>query len=197
MWFKLVFGIAFVFAATVATRTARLASREHGSSLNQLSNEVRGLIIIRATLGIVFYSALIAWLVWPSRLRWMYVPIPDSVRWVAVGLLAPTLFLFARSFQALGANYRGGVGLYPDHTLVMSGPYGRVRHPIYAAFIAIMSLVLVLSANWVLGASGLLLVVSIAIGRIPIEERELHERFGSLWEVHRARTGSLLPRVWS
>jgi len=196
MWFKLAFGISFVFAAAVATRTARLAAREHGGPLSQLSNEVRSLIAVRVTLGIVFYAALLAWMFWPRALPWMYVAIPVTLRWAAVGLLVPTLIVFAASFQALGVNYRGGVGLYPDHALVTSGPYRRIRHPIYLAFIAIMILVLFLSANWLLAFSGLLLVVSIAIGRIPVEERQLHERFGQSWETYQAGTGRLLPRLW-
>lgn len=195
MWFKLAFGVAFGVALTVAARTARLAAERHGGGVNQLAHEIRGLIAVRAALGIIFYAALAAWLFWPAAGAWMYLPLPDAVRWTAVGLLVPTLIGFAASFRALGANYRGGVGLYPNHVLVTTGPYRFLRHPIYAGFITLMCLVLLLSANWVLGVSGLLLVVSIAVARIPVEERELHERFGGTWESYRARTGSVLPRV--
>jgi protein-S-isoprenylcysteine O-methyltransferase Ste14 len=87
------------------------------------------------------------------------------------------------------------VGLYPNHALVTTGPYRLIRHPIYLAFIAIMCLVFVLSANWLLGLSGLLLVGSIAIARIPIEERELHERFGMSWQTYQEQTGKFFPRV--
>lgn len=196
MWFKVTFGIAFIFTATVAATTARSAARRHGDAVNQLSHEVRGLLVLRGVLGVVFYSALLAWLVWPQSLTWMYLPIPFTLRWIAAILLIPVLALFAASFRALGTNYRGGVGLYDDHSLVTSGPYHRIRHPIYVAFIVIMTLVLVLSANWVLGISGLLLVTSIAIARIPIEERQLQGRFGRSWETYRAQTGTVLPRVW-
>jgi protein-S-isoprenylcysteine O-methyltransferase Ste14 len=132
---------------------------------------------------------------WSRSLTWMYLPIPMPLRWIAVGLLLPTLGLFAASFHALGANYRGGVGLYRAHVLVTRGPYARIRHPIYVAFIAIMGLVLLISANWILGLSGLLLVGSIAVARIPVEECQLHERFGASWDAYRAQTGSVFPRV--
>lgn len=87
------------------------------------------------------------------------------------------------------------VGLYDNHALISRGPYRRIRHPIYLAFISIMLLILVLAANWVLGVSGLLLVTSIAVVRIPIEERQLHVRFGAAWESYRAGTGIMLPHV--
>lgn len=193
MWFRLIFGVSFVFAMTVAAKTARHATRHHGEALNQLSHEVRGLLVLRAALGIVFYAALAAWLFWPRNLAWMYLPIPTPFRWTAAVLLVPTLTLFAAAFRALGTNYRGGVGLYRDHTLVTTGPYRQIRHPIYAAFITIMALVLLLSANWLLGVSGLLLVSSIAMARISIEERQLHERFGQVWEDYREQTGAIVP----
>ena len=191
MWFKLAFGISFLFAVTVAAKTAR----RHGGTLNHLSHEVRGLLFLRAALGIVFHTALAAWMFRAHSATWMYLPIPMALRWTAVGLLLPTLAFFAASFHALGANYRGGVGLYPAHTLVTSGPYHYIRHPIYVAFIGIMGLVLLLSANWVLGLSGLLLVASIAVARIPIEERQLHAHFGTAWEAYCTRTGSIVPRI--
>jgi protein-S-isoprenylcysteine O-methyltransferase Ste14 len=194
IWFKLAFVISFVCAMVVAARTARFAARQHGGALNQFAHEVRALLVVRAVLGTVFYSALIAWMFWPRSLTWMFLPIPLMLRWMAVGLLIPTLAVFTASFRALGVNYRGGVGLYPDHALVTTGPYRQIRHPIYVAFIAIMCLVLLVSANWVLGLFGLLLVVSIAVARIPIEERQLHERFGKTWEAYQARTGKVILR---
>ena len=195
MWFKLAFVVAFITAATVAATTARRATRQHGGTLNQLSQEVPGLLAVRAALGLVFYAILIAWLVWPGALSWTYLPVPVFLRWLAVALLVPVLAFFVWSFRTLGANYRGGVGLYEDHELVTTGPYRRIRHPIYAAFIAIMLLVLLLSANWVLGLSGFLLVVSIAVVRIPIEDRQLHERFGKSWEVYRDQASLFFPRA--
>ena len=195
IWFKLAFVLAFVFAVRVAASTARQAAQRHGGPLNQLTHEVRGLLIIRAALGIVFYFALMLWLCWPRALLWSYFPAPMALRWAAVVLFVPVLAFFAWSFRTLGTNYRGGVGLYDHHELVSTGPYRWIRHPIYAAFIAIMLLVAVLSANWVLGLSGLLLVSSIAAIRIPIEERELRERFGTAWDAYRERTGRMMARA--
>ena len=140
----------------------------------------------------MFYAALFAWLFASQRARWAYVDVPSALRWSALVALVPVLVLFRSSFQQLGTNYRGGVGLYERHELVVRGPYAVVRHPIYAAFIAIMLLVLLLSANWVLGLSGLLLVSSIAVVRIPVEEHQLRERFGSAWTDY-ANNGIAIP----
>jgi len=193
--FKLIFLLVFAFSTTVAAMTARSAGRRHGSSLNHLSHEVRGLILVRVALGLVFYSTLIAWMFLPRALTWSYLPLPIMVRWIGAALLVPALAFFAWSFHSLGVNYRGGVGLYEEHQLVTTGPYRWLRHPIYAAFISIMLLVVPLSGNWLLGLSGLALVVSIAVVRIPVEEAQLHERFGSAWEHYRDTTACLLPGI--
>ncbi len=62
-------------------------------------------------------------------------------------------------------------------------------------FVTIMLLVTVISTNWGLGLSGLLLVGSIAVVRIPVEERELSERFGATWDAYARRTGRVMPRL--
>lgn len=195
MWFKFAFIASFLIAVTVAGSSARRATRHHGEALNQLTHEVPGLIALRALLGLVFYASLAAWMFWPVSFSWSYLPVPTWLRWLATGLLVPVLAFFIWSYRTLGRNYRGGVGLYADHDLVTTGPYGRIRHPIYVTFIVLMVLVLLISANWVLGVSGLLLVSSIAMVRIPVEESELREQFGLAWDAYSARVGRMLPRL--
>jgi protein-S-isoprenylcysteine O-methyltransferase Ste14 len=195
MWFKLIFLSAFAFATAIAAATARRSRRRHGGSLNHLSHEVRALLFVRGALGLVFYSALIAWMLFPGSMAWSYLPLPIEARWLGAALLAPALAFFAWSFHSLGENYRGGVGLYEAHQLVTTGPYRWMRHPIYLAFSCIMLLLLPLSGNWVLGLSGLALVMSIAVVRIPIEERQLDERFGPAWKRYRDNTGLFLPWI--
>ena len=195
MGFKIAFAAAFGFAVFVAAGTAKLAARRHGGALNQLTHEIRWLLWLRGALGLIFYAALGAWMFWPGALAWSYLEVPLPVRWLAVALLVPTLAFFAWSFRSLGESYRGGIGLYEDHVLVTAGAYRLLRHPIYVSFIAVMLLVFVLSANWLLGLSGLLLVTSIAAARIPTEERELRERFGAAWTAYSGETGRLIPRL--
>lgn len=191
--FQLVFGVAFLWAAIVGARAAKRAVRVHGGSINQLANEARGLVAVRATLGLVFYAALGGWLFAPHAFAWAYLSVPSALRWTSALLLVPTLAFFTWSYATLGSNYRGGIGLYDGHVLVTRGPYAIVRHPIYLAFIVIMLLALPLTANWVIGTSGLALVSLIALVRIPQEERQLHERFGAAWAAYASRTRCLLP----
>lgn len=173
MLFTITFLVAFVAAAWIASATARRASRRHGGSMNQLTNELHGLIVVRAALGLVFYAALVAWLFDLRAGRWLSFALPTSARWLSVALILPVLVFFGWSFRGLGANYRGGVGLYDAHELVTTGPYRVIRHPIYVSFIAIILLIFGPSANWVLGVSGFLLVASIAAEEMRAQAAKL------------------------
>src|SRR5262245_10610478 len=128
---KIVFGVAFVWAATVATLSAKLAARTHGKPVSQLANEVRWLIAARAALGIGFYAALFAWIFDWRAADWMAFDAPDRIRILAVVAMLPIMAFFTWSFRSIGANYRGGVGLYDGHALITTGAYARLRHPIY------------------------------------------------------------------
>src|SRR4029079_14308543 len=105
------------------------AARCHGGVINQLSHEVRSLIVIRAALGLIFYAALTVWLFDVRAGAWSSLPVPEMTRWLAAVVLRPTLVFFTWSFRSLGTNYRGGVVLYDAHVLVTTGPYRLMRHP--------------------------------------------------------------------
>ena len=192
--FKLVFVLLFVAVAVVASRTARRAARAHGASLNQLHHEAPGLIAIRSVLGLAFYAMLFVWLLRSEVPGWTRIPLAPGVRWAAVALVPAAVAVFAWSFASIGEQYRGGVGLHARHRLVTTGAYRFTRHPLYLSFILLMLLAACVSANWIIGVSGLGLVALIALIRIPIEERELAGRFPEAWPAYHAKTGRLLPR---
>lgn len=193
-YFQLAFLALFITTLTIAGAGARTAARTHGSSLNQLTNEVRGLIIARATLGLVFYAAVGMWVFAPARWGWTRMGWPATARIAAAILCIPVLIFFRWAFATLGPNYRGGVGLYERHMLVTHGPYRFVRHPIYMSFVALMFLSTLLTDNWLLGLSGVLLVLTIALVRSPVEDRELEGRFGAEWQEYSRRTPAYVPR---
>jgi protein-S-isoprenylcysteine O-methyltransferase Ste14 len=193
--FKIAFLVMFAAVAVIATRTAKRAARVHGGGVNQLQHEARGLIAIRGALGLAFYAMLMVWLFRREPLEWTRLPVVPFVRWIAVGLMPLGIALFAWGFASIGDQFRGGVGLYDDHRLVTTGAYRFVRHPIYLSFIVLMLVAAVVSANWVIAAAGLALVSIIPLIRIPIEERELAERFSSEWTRYRDATGCFLPRA--
>ena len=98
-----------------------------------------------------------------------------------------------RSHRDLKRQWSSGLELIEGHTLVTSGVYARIRHPMYAAFaLGALSQALLLP-NWIAGCAGLVGVALFLLLRLPREEKLLAGAFGADWAAYRARTGPFWP----
>jgi len=95
--------------------------------------------------------------------------------------------------HALGLQLSGTLHLREDHQLVQHGPYAKVRHPMYTAFVLLFTGIGLLMQNVPVLVMMLATQVWTVGLRLPAEERSLHERFGEAWEAYRQRTGALTP----
>lgn len=77
-------------------------------------------------------------------------------------------------------------------TLLTSGIYGRIRHPIYTFTVLafLVTPLMTLDRLVLVAATGLYLVWG-----IPMEERKLVASFGDAYEAYRARVPAVLPRL--
>lgn len=126
--------------------------------------------------------------------RW-WTPFPEGwfVTLAGAALACAGEAIRLRALRHLGANFSYVVRVGARQTLVTDGPYGRVRHPLYAGLLVYFAGVpLVVREFWswfvVMGWVG----VSVAI-RIRREERALETRFGDAFRAWKARTALLLP----
>ena len=94
----------------------------------------------------------------------------------------------------LGNNVSPTVVTRKRHTLVTSGPYRWVRHPLYGmGFIAYTGFAL-LAENWFIALMAVLKLIILRI-RLDQEEARLIERFGSEYRQYMQRTGRFLPKI--
>ncbi|MCI0354434.1 MAG: isoprenylcysteine carboxylmethyltransferase family protein [Acidobacteria bacterium] len=130
----------------------------------------------------------------PEVLAWADLPLPASLRWVgtAFSLLALGLLLWVH--VTLDRNFSGDLRIRRGHTLVTTGPYRYVRHPMYSAFFLLLFGFLLLTANGFLGGVGLAMMGLVAALRTAREEQMLRDAFGDEYRQYAARTGRLLPR---
>jgi protein-S-isoprenylcysteine O-methyltransferase Ste14 len=82
-----------------------------------------------------------------------------------------------------------------EQTLIMSGPYQFIRHPIYTAFILILGSTLFISANWLIGFAWIGMTSLEIASRIGFEEGLMLEYFGDTYREYMKRTGQLLPKI--
>ena len=114
---------------------------------------------------------------------------------VVVALMGGAIALFVASSRALGRNWSLVARTRSDHELVRSGPYARVRHPIYLAMLLFLLGLAVAMGHW-----GQLIVAIplflIGTGiRTRAEDRLLEEGFGDAFRQYRNSTPALFPKI--
>jgi protein-S-isoprenylcysteine O-methyltransferase Ste14 len=100
--------------------------------------------------------------------------------------------LWARIY--LGRNWSGAVRISEDHELIRSGPYARIRHPIYSGLLLAILGTAVVLGRW-RGIAALMVAIVGFAYKAKREERLLAQEFGSAFEEHRRRTGFFIPRL--
>jgi protein-S-isoprenylcysteine O-methyltransferase Ste14 len=136
------------------------------------------------------------------RPRWL--PPALSHRFIAEGpgiaLLALVLviagMLFAYWARAhLGRNWSGEVMVKVGHTLITSGPYRSVRHPIYSGMtLALVGTVLATGAPY--GFIALALILFGFLVRVRLEEALMRETFPVDYDDYSRHTARLIPGVY-
>src|SRR6476620_3819743 len=195
--FKLSFVALFVSAVAIRVHYQRLAGTygkgvaKHAES--HLAHEAKPLLIIRPLLGLPWYGVVLCWFFAPRWVSWSFLRMPLWLRAAGLVLAALGLLLLWRSHHALGKNFRPTLEVSPDQELVTTGPYKYVRHPLYVAFLLMLTSTGLLSSNWFIGVVGVLLIASITVVRIPGEEMLLEQHFGEQYREYRQRTPALLP----
>lgn len=123
-----------------------------------------------------------------------FVPEAEGLRMVALILIVAGLAFSIWARRHLGKFWSGRVTLKEGHQLIQSGPYARVRHPIYSGIALALMGTALFSGQWrtLMGAA------IIIVGHWQKSRREealLASQFGPSYEEYRKRTGSLLPRL--
>jgi len=167
-----------------------------GISRNALYTPTEGLLVavpLRLLL-VASVVGMVVYLVNPARMAWSTIPLPLWMRWLGfpVGLCA--IFLVHWVLKSLGQNFSTSLTIKEKQTLVTHGPYRRVRHPMYTAFILLWVAFLLLSANWFIGFTGIVAFVWTTVIRTPKEEEMMFDRFGEEYLAYKQRTGRYLPR---
>ncbi len=120
---------------------------------------------------------------------------PGWLPLLGIPLLVPGLWLFRRSHTDLGRNWSVTTELREDHTLVTSGVYQRVRHPMYTSLFFVFAAFPFFVHNWIAGFAGLAAFAVMYVVRVPYEESMMTDRFGEAYAAYQQRTGRLWPRL--
>ena len=165
-----------------ARHVRRVAARELGRD-----NFFYWLVFISYVLALVYAFS--------SLLDNAHIGVPDAMRWLGAPVGLAGVALFALTHRALGRNWSGVLEIAEKHSLIVSGPYQRVRHPMYTAFFCIALANAFLSANSIVALVGVTAVTMMYVARVADEEAMLIEQFGNEYRRYMLRTGRLLPKL--
>jgi protein-S-isoprenylcysteine O-methyltransferase Ste14 len=156
--------------------------------------ESAGLIVARSVLGAPLAAATVAYCFFPSAWTWAIVLLPGILRAAGAILAAGALCLLLSVHFALGKGFATWPAPRTNQHLVTKGPYALVRHPMYAAYFVLFVGAFLLSGSWLMGSSGLAVIVLLMTLRRRREEELLSLRFGEEYERYRRATGMFIPR---
>lgn len=115
---------------------------------------------------------------------------------VAVGTWAVAKMGWARLLFA-GALFPPGAGAEENDVpqrLVVEGPYRYVRNPLYDTDFCLILGTALLTRNWFLAVLAALYLAQLAL-QLPLEERELSERFGAPYRRYCELVPRFVPRL--
>ena len=191
--FRLILIIAFICMMAIRvyyqSKTVREQSHFHfrEGALSLLFGSIAALTAIVFGAEYIFF---------PGTFAFAYtVPFPEAVRWLGVAVLAVGIGVLGAAHHHLGLSFSSFVGDKDNHLLVQSGPYRRIRHPIYLAYILSYLGGGLVAGNWVLTFIPVACFAVLAAIRMPKEERLMTELFGEKYIAYMQRTGRLLPKI--
>ncbi len=185
---------AAVLATTMAVGVrARLRAHHAGGNVPRRAEGIALMIGLRGVAG-VWAFGFMAWLIDPRWIRWAELPLPGFLRWTGALLLMLSVPLYAWVFHHLGLNLTDTVVVRHQATLIRTGPYRWMRHPLYGFGGLFVTGWMLVTANALVMVAGIA-AAALIVARTRIEERFLIERFGDAYRDYMARTGRFFPRI--
>jgi protein-S-isoprenylcysteine O-methyltransferase Ste14 len=150
---------------------------------------------VSEVLGLIGFISVIAFVINPNWLAFASLSFPVWLRWVGIALALAGFALLQWAQVTLGKSWSDTPRMMKEQTLITSGPYQFIRHPIYTAFVLILGSALLISANWLIGLAWLGMTVLEVASRVGFEESLMLEYFGDQYREYMKKTGRLLPRL--
>ncbi len=128
--------------------------------------------------------------------RFADYPFMPVASYLGIAVDIGALWLFYRTHRDLGHNWSVSLDLRERHTLVTTGIYATVRHPMYAGFWLMAVAQALLLPNWVAGFAGLVGFGILFFGRVRREEEMMITAFGDEYRVYMRRTARVVPWLY-
>ena len=138
----------------------------------------------------IFYS-LIRFNIGELSITNLYLRIPLTVLGLIVIIIGT--FVNVKGRLLLGANLANQIKIYKDHTLVISGIYSKVRHPLYASLIWMFYAASIIYLNYAAFLANTLIFLPFMYYRAKQEENMLRQQFKN-YNDYSKKVGMFFPK---
>ena len=150
-------------------------------------------VISFAILG--YFASIILYMLNQPWFAWTQIPFyPEFVRWIGILIALVTIPFLGWIHRTLDRQYSACLQIIESHSLITSGPYAKVRHPMYTVLNAFAFGVSLLTANFLVIGFAILLVIPFPFVARK-EEVMLLDTFGEEYSEYMKRTGRFFPRI--
>ena len=191
--FRLLAVIILFTAVGISAYFRRKADRDSGEKISRRVDGTAMMTIIRS-LGLVLWLSPLVYLINPQWMAWSQMGVSDWIRWLGVGIGIACIGLIYWLFSSIGSGITPTSATRRQHTLVTSGPYRWVRHPLYTVGTSLFISFGMIADNWFITMLGILTFIVMAM-RTPKEEANLIEKFGDEYREYMKHTGRFLPKL--
>ncbi len=133
--------------------------------------------------------------IFTQKLEFANYFLPSWAGWLGAPTFAIALWLLWRSHKDLGKNFSLTTETKEEQTLVTTGVYKKIRHPMYTAHLIWAIAQAMLLQNWIAGPTFLITNLLLYIRRIPREEEMMIKEFGNEYLNYMKKTGRLVPKI--
>ncbi len=151
-----------------------------------------GILLVILTYAEIVVVVLFLWA--PSWMAWADLVFPFWIHLTGAILLICSIPYMVWVHRTLGQHYSYALETKTEQKLITSGPYSRVRHPLYSAH-NLFNLGMVFLTAY----SPLILFAIIGVpftyARMKSEEKMMIEKFGGEYEEYLKRTGRIFPKL--
>jgi protein-S-isoprenylcysteine O-methyltransferase Ste14 len=191
--FRILAALILFAGVGISSYFRRKADKDTGE---KISRKVDGSVMMTVIKigGLFLWLTPLVYLINPNWMQWTKIGLPESIRWLGVGLGILCVFGIYWLFSSIGSGISPTSATRKEHKLVTSGPYRWVRHPLYTVGASLFIAFGMMADNWFIAALGVLAFIGMAI-RTPKEEANLIEKFGDEYREYMKRTGRFFPKI--
>ena len=158
-----------------------------------IEREGRGMFAVRVVAFLLMLALLALYALNSPWIGALSISLPGWLRWVGFALGLVSLGLWTWAQASLGKEWSPQLQLREEHHLVTTGPYTRIRHPLYTAMIGYGTSLALVTANWIFVVLAVVMIAGL-FARVPKEEQMMIKEFGEEYKAYMQRTGRFSPK---